>query len=325
MNCEDLTNISCSSNDLSGTSSSIDSIEAQSLFTYDDLTIVKKLNKAKFPVFLCFSPSVQQYFAMKVFPYTKRGVSSFFLNEARFGALDHPNIISILHYELEREALLDEEFQQVSYLVMELAPFGDFFDVIMTHRIGFNEKLARTYFHQLIEGLEYMHSNGVSHLDIKLENLLVGSDFSLKIADFDQAYVNNQGKVTTKGTVCYRAPELIRGDCEIPEAADIYSAGIILFLFKTGGVLPQSENQKYKDVDLFELMCNDHRSFWEMHCEIQKKEPEFFGEDFKALFNAMVSLDPSKRPTIAQIKNSKWYNKPIYSQEEVACYMKQFF
>jgi serine/threonine protein kinase len=326
MICEEEPIQSCSSlNDLSAASSLSDLGNPQQLYSYDDLVIVRKLNKAKFPVFLTYSPTINHYFAMKVFSYNNDKISPYFVNEARFAALDHENVISIAHFELEREAMFEEDFRKISYIVMELAPFGDFFDVTMTHKIQFDEKLARTYFRQLLEGLEYLHASGVAHLDLKLENLLLGENFILKIADFDQAHIKDQGPVVTRGTVCYRAPELILNACKLPEAADIYSAGIILFLFKTGGVLPHSEHQKFKGMDLFDLMNNDKRVFWEKHCEIQHKDSTFFDNDFKALFNAMVAFHPQERPTIAQIKLSKWYNKPVYSKEEVALIMSQQF
>jgi len=322
---EDTIQSSCSSlNDLSAASSLTDLGNPQpqpQIYNYDDLMIVRKLNKAKFPVFLTYSPMTNQYFAMKVFPYTNDKISPYFINEARFAALDNENVISTVHFELEREAMFEEEFSKISYTIMELAPYGDYFDVIMTHKIIFDDKMARTYFHQLIEGLEYIHASGVAHLDLKLENLLLGNNFILKIADFDQAHIKEQETVYTKGTVCYRAPELILSCCKNPEASDIYSAGIILFLFKSGGVLPHSEHQKFRGLDLFDLLNNNKGMFWEKHCEIQKKESSFFESDFKALFNAMVSSNPQERPTIAQIKSSKWYNKSIYSKEEVAIYM----
>lgn len=324
---EQIHSSSPSLNDFSTTSSlsDLDNPSQQQIYTFEDLAIVRQLNKAKFPVFLSYSPMTNQYFAMKVFPYANNKVSPYFVNEARFAALEHEHVISTVHFEVEKEALLEEEFRKISYTVMELAPYGDFFDLIMTHKIRFDEKMARTYFHQLIEGLEYLHASGVAHLDIKLENLLVGNNFMLKIADFDQACIKNQENVCTKGTVCYRAPELILSCCKNPEASDIYSAGVILFLFKTGGVLPHAEHQKFKGLDLFDLMNNNKRVFWEKHCEIQNREGSFFDNEFKALFGAMVAPNPQDRPTIQDVKGSKWYNKEIYSKEEVALFMSHQF
>lgn len=293
--------------------------------SYDDVVLSKVLNKAKFPVFLGRSASMAKNFAVKVFPYNGKTINPCFQNEIQFAHLNHQNVLSIVHYETDREAIFDDGAKNISYTVMELAPYGDFFDLVMSQRILFDEKLARTYFHQLIAGLEYLHSTGVSHLDLKLDNLLVGENFNLKIGDFDQAYRKGQKNILSKGTVCYRPPELVRRTCRNTEAADIYSAGIILFLFKSGGILPHSETQKYKCWDLFDLMINNTNLFWEKHCEIQKKDASFFDEDFKMLFNAMVRLNPEERPTIEQIKSSKWFNGPTYTQQEVCNMMKKVF
>jgi len=293
---------------------------------FDDLVIVKKLNKANFPVFLTYSPSFNQYFAMKVFPFQKDGsVRPNFLNEMRFAPLQHQSVISIVTYQAEKTIMLGDSYKNISFILMELAPYGDFFDMIMTHQIRFNEILARTYFHQLIEGLEYLHSQGVAHVDIKLENLLVGEDFQLKIADFDNACINGQSYTAARGTAFYRAPELMNNTCEDVYAADIFSAAIILFLFKSGGVLPHSENKLFRGMNLFEMMNTNNDLFWAKHCEVQNRTPEFFDADFKNLFNAMVRFNPSERITIEGIKKSAWYNGPVYTPEELKFVMSQLY
>lgn len=48
----------------------------------------------------------------------------------------------------------------------------------------FSEIVSRTYFQQLLNGINYMHQKGYTHRDIKPENLLMSSDFLLKISDF---------------------------------------------------------------------------------------------------------------------------------------------
>ena len=75
------------------------------------------------------------------------------------------------------------------------------------------KKLARTYFRQLIDGLEYLHSQGVRHLDLKLENLLIGDDYQLKIIDFDLSYMSGDTQILTRGSKFYRAPELRASQC----------------------------------------------------------------------------------------------------------------
>mmetsp|Transcript_4380 Transcript_4380/g.3638 ORF Transcript_4380/g.3638 Transcript_4380/m.3638 type:complete len:101 (+) Transcript_4380:363-665(+) len=95
---------------------------------------------------------------------------------------------------------------------MEYAPYGDFFEVKIKKGISFNEKMTRTYFHQLIDGLEAIHKTGMAHLDIKLDNLLLGENYTLKITDFDMSYSpeSSVGNIS-RGTVNYRAPELRKG------------------------------------------------------------------------------------------------------------------
>lgn len=72
---------------------------------------------------------------------------------------------------------------------MEYAPNKDFFDALMEIKVKFDDTLVRTYFHQLVSGVEYLHSHGIAHLDLKLENLMLGENFELKIIDFDLSYV----------------------------------------------------------------------------------------------------------------------------------------
>lgn len=293
---------------------------------FDDLVIVKKLNKANFPVFLTYSPSLNHYFAMKVFPFQKDGsIKPNFLNEMRFACLQHPNVISIVNYQAEKTIALGDTQKNISYILMELAPYGDFFDMIMTQQIRFNEIIARTYFRQLIEGLEYLHSQGVAHVDIKLENLLVGEDFQLKIADFDNACVNGQSYTAARGTAFYRAPELMNNTCEDVYATDIFSSAIILFLFKSGGVLPHSENKLFRGMNLFEMMHTNNDLFWAKHCEVQNRPAEFFDQDFKDLYNAMTRFNPCERISLEGIKNSKWYNGPVYSPQELSFVMGQLY
>jgi len=207
--------------------------------------------------------------------------------------------------------------KKVSYTVMEFAPYGDFFDFIMNHGKEMDYKLMRTYFRQMIDGLEYLHNSGVSHMDLKLENLLVGHDFSLKIADFDLSYLANDNKILSRGTKFYRPPEVIQGRCQNTQAADIYSAGIVLFTLMTGGMLPHAEDNLVGGIDFAGLLYTHNDEFWSKHCEIQKKDASIFDQDFKDLFNAMIRLNANERVTIEQIKQSNWYNGPCYTNEEL--------
>ena len=77
-----------------------------------------------------------------------------------------------------------------------------------------------------------MHSNKIVHRDLKLENLLLDSNRNVIITDFGFANISSQAKdgilLTSCGSPCYAAPELVINDGYVGEAADIWSCGVIL-------------------------------------------------------------------------------------------------
>jgi serine/threonine protein kinase len=91
---------------------------------------------------------------------------------------------------------------------MEYCQNGDMFNLIK--RTGkFCPQLTRYYFHQLLNGVEHIHTNGeVAHLDLKLENLLIDKDYNLKICDFGFVENLNSPIKESKGTNGYKAPEI---------------------------------------------------------------------------------------------------------------------
>ncbi|MCP4483264.1 MAG: protein kinase, partial [Flavobacteriaceae bacterium] len=93
------------------------------------------------------------------------------------------------------------------YIVMEYSPHGDFYQ-ILTNRNRFSETEAKHYFRQLINGLQFIHSKGIYHGDIKLENLLFYDDKILKISDFGCSdYLRNGSFIeSTSGSALYTDP-----------------------------------------------------------------------------------------------------------------------
>jgi len=280
-----------------------------------NLKIIQKINDSRFPVFLAYSPNHGKNCALKLFPYLESGISPAYLNESKFSHLKHPNIISILGtIDKQRSSSGKAKFFS-SCILMELAPYGDFVDIISNKKLCRDEKLARTLFQQLIEGIEYLHSQKIAHMDLKLENLLLGEDYKLKIADFDLSYMEGDRTFRGKGTRNYRPPEVRNKQCTNAYAADIYAAGVILFALKTGG-FPCMEDCFFEGHDLHTMMIEQDEKFWEIHAKVHGKKAKF-DKDFKELFFSMVTANPERRATISQIKNSKWYQGPVYSESEL--------
>ena len=129
-------------------------------------------------------------------------------------------------------------------------------------------------------------------------------------------------RVTTR---YYRSPEIIRGECSNGPAADIYSAGIVLFTLMSKGVIPHTENVKFRGIDFFNLLNNDNSEFWRKHCEVRKKPSSEFSKSFRDLFNGMTKLNPEERFTIKDIKESEWYNEEILTTEELNQWYGEFY
>ena len=99
----------------------------------------------------------------------------------------------------------------VEYFVLELIGGGELFDLIALGG-GLTEPQARYMFHELLAGLQNMHSHGFAHRDLKPENILLSSDFVLKLTDFGfsapLAGRDGSGMLKTQvGTLSFMAPE----------------------------------------------------------------------------------------------------------------------
>ena len=89
--------------------------------------------------------------------------------------------------------------------------------------------------------------NNIAHLDLKPENILFDKDLRLKLADFGFATVTKGETEGSSGTKrFYMSPEAFIGDKYNAFKADIFSAGVILFILMTRQVLFNFANFKYE-------------------------------------------------------------------------------
>lgn len=148
--------------------------------------------------------------------------------------LHHDHIVNFVEMGSDQLKKQGKEAKVVDYIVLELATGGELFDFV-ANTGRFTDKVARTYFGQLIDALKYMHSAGVCHRDLKPENIMLDDKFNLKVADFGFAAPtqghDKSGLLHTQlGTFSYMAPEIHLGKAYTGQAVDLFAAAIILFI-----------------------------------------------------------------------------------------------
>ncbi|XP_059123848.1 serine/threonine-protein kinase SIK2 isoform X3 [Peromyscus eremicus] len=214
--------------------------------------------------------------------------------------LDHPHIIK-LYQVMETKSML--------YLVTEYAKNGEIFDYLANHG-RLNESEARRKFWQILSAVDYCHDRKIVHRDLKAENLLLDNNMNIKIADFGFGNFFKTGELlaTWCGSPPYAAPEVFEGQQYEGPQLDIWSMGVVLYVLVCGA-LP---------FDGPTLPILRQRVL-----EGRFRIPYFMSEECEHLIRRMLVLDPSKRLSIAQIKEHKWMlievpvQRPIlYPQEQ---------
>lgn len=195
--------------------------------------------------------------------------------------------------------------KHVKFIVLELIGGGQLFDfVALGGRLS--EATARYFFQQMIEVIGFMHEKGLAHRDLKPENLLLDQNYVLKVTDFGFAAPvagrDNTGLLKTQlGTMNYMAPEIILGGSYEGSIIDLFAAGIILFVMLTRRPPFVSANPKDETSAYRLLAVGQGAVFWQLHAQAENGE-DIYSAEFKDLFEKMMTLKPSKRLSIEEIK-----------------------
>ncbi|KDQ11479.1 hypothetical protein BOTBODRAFT_177313 [Botryobasidium botryosum FD-172 SS1] len=133
--------------------------------------------------------------------------------------LNHPNIVKYKGFVKTREYL---------YIILEYCENGSLHNI--SKRFGkFPENLVAVYISQVLQGLVYLHEQGVIHRDIKGANILTNKDGSVKLADFGVATTPTGAlnDAAVVGSPYWMAPEVIE-QSGATTASDIWSVGCVV-------------------------------------------------------------------------------------------------
>ncbi len=217
-----------------------------------------------------------------------------FIAEARILAgLSHTGLVTVLDAGFDAER---------PFLVMELVEGPTLAEVCAA---PCDPERVESVGAQVAETLDFVHSRGIVHRDVKPGNVLLGPNGQIKLADFGIARLIDQDPGFTRtgyamGTVAYASPEQVRGET-LTGATDTYSLGLVLLEALTG-------RREYDGTDLDAAQARLLR------------EPRI-GDDlpqpWPLLLREMTALDPTNRPTPAEIaaRIRSWHTSVIPATE----------
>ncbi|KAH7026968.1 serine/threonine protein kinase 15 [Linnemannia elongata] len=175
------------------------------------------------------------------------------------------------------------------YLVMEYVIGGDLSSLLAVFG-SFDEDMAKMYIAECILALEYLHSNGITHRDLKPDNMLVNAEGHIKLTDFglsritvpDQNDMHRGSSKALLGTPDYLAPELLLGIGH-GEAVDWWSLG---FLTGYPPFMDEAPEAIFKNI-------LNHDIQW----------PEYgLSREAHDLINKLLSREPTHRPSPTALK-----------------------
>jgi len=212
-----------------------------------------------------------------------------------FKDLDHPNVVQYLGFE---------ETPNFLSIFLEYVPGGSIGSCLQKHG-KFDEEVTKSFTEQILTGLEYLHSKGILHRDLKADNILVETTGICKISDFGIAKrtdnIDGFGASTAmQGTVFWMAPEVIdpmkKG---YDKKVDIWSVGCVVHEMWVG-------KRPWSGDEAIAVILKLHKS------KLPPPIPDDvvlspLAQNFR---NRCFAINPEERPTAAELRRHSYLTLP---------------
>jgi serine/threonine protein kinase len=202
-----------------------------------------------------------------------------FIREAQSaGILTHPNIVTI-------HDVVEDSGDGLAFIAMEYVR-GTNLKLMMQAEQPLSLPFVLDIIAQVGDALDYAHSRGVVHRDVKPANIIITADNRVKITDFgiarlDSSNLTQEGQLL--GTPNYMAPEQIQGK-EVDPRADLFSLGVVLYEMLTRHKPFQGEN----------LTVVSHRIVYD-HFTPPRQYLVELPPGVEAILNRALEKDPARR------------------------------
>jgi len=184
--------------------------------------------------------------------------------------LDHPNIVRLL--EVIHDEPDETDGKTAVYMIF---PFikHDLVGIQHYRNSAISVRETKCITLQVLEGLAYLHEKSIIHRDLKLANLLIDGDGTVKIADFGLARLNvpETGSQTNRViTRWYRPPELLLGETHYDSSVDCWSIGCIFAELVIGTPLFPGESEVHVLRFIIDTIGPPSSSIWSEYTRLAK-------------------------------------------------------
>ncbi|RKP04234.1 hypothetical protein CXG81DRAFT_8552, partial [Caulochytrium protostelioides] len=270
-----------------------------------DFEFIKPISRGAFgKVYLVRKRATGDLFAIKILKKAdmiRKNMVSHVLAERRVLALSKNPYVVSLYFAFQNKDYL--------YLVMEYLIGGDL-STLLSAFGTFDNDMIRQYGAEVALALGYLHKNGITHRDLKPDNMLIGAEGHIKLTDFGLSRISvpeqDQGVTTHSpekmhnvlGTPDYLAPELLLGLAHgFP--VDWWAFGICLYEFATGSPPFSDESPEL----IFRNILSG-RVTWPAEIEIHP--------DLHHLIGQLLHRDPTGRLNFDGIRGHAYFQETIW-------------
>lgn len=207
------------------------------------------------------------------------------------------------------------EYQESLVIIMEYCD-RNFADLVSKNGGSLKEQLLQYYAIQIIDGIKESHKKGITHRDVKLENIFLKEN-RIKIGDF--GFATNENNFTNIiGTPNYMSPELLRGwkskiensmygsDYKLDKNVDLWALGILLYRVAYGRFPFQ-----FKNTSTFSSVIQQCLEFWDsVSPSILFNSPDNkISDKLKSLLQGMLDKNIKNRFSMNEILAHPWVNE----------------
>lgn len=222
--------------------------------------------------------------------------------KTRFLPREVENIRNLKHRNIIKVRNIKRSSKKV-YIVMDYAQTNLRQEI--ERRTYIPENQARKWFCQLASALEYLQGVGLAHRDIKLDNILIDSQGSIKLCDFGFSKIVEKGpdgdegnSTTFCGSLAYCAPEILTRTPYDPYKTDVWSLGVVLYKMVMG-VMPFGEGNDLASV---------RRIARAQKIPLEFPPLPYTTLECRHLIQSLLTVESNQRINLIDIARSKWIN-----------------